>query len=99
MPVIARSAVPARRGAPEPVNAHRPVMLDAALAGLAVHADGVYVDATYGRGGHSAEILARLQGGGSLHAFDQDPQACAHAWRSFGDRSNFRIHATNFAHL
>ncbi len=99
MPATARSAALARRGAPEPVNAHRPVMLDAALAGLAVHAGGLYVDATYGRGGHSAEILERLQGSGSLHAFDQDPQACAHAGYSFGDRPNFHIHATNFAHL
>jgi 16S rRNA (cytosine1402-N4)-methyltransferase len=74
-------------------------MLDAALAGLAVHADGLYVDATYGRGGHTAEILGRLQGGGGLHAFDQDPQACAHARHSFGDRPNFRIHSANFAHL
>jgi 16S rRNA (cytosine1402-N4)-methyltransferase len=78
---------------------HRSVMLDAALAGLAVHAGGIYVDATYGRGGHSAAILTALAGTGALHAFDQDPQACAHAWREHGAQSNFRIHAANFDEL
>jgi 16S rRNA (cytosine1402-N4)-methyltransferase len=74
-------------------------MLDAALAGLAVREGGTYVDATYGRGGHSEAILARLGGTGFLHAFDQDPEACAHAWRTHGGASNFRIHAANFARL
>jgi 16S rRNA (cytosine1402-N4)-methyltransferase len=86
-------------GADAAMFPHRPVMLDAALAGLAVHEGGLYVDATYGRGGHSAEILARLHGSGMLHAFDQDPEACAQAWRSFGAQPNFRIHAANFAQL
>jgi 16S rRNA (cytosine1402-N4)-methyltransferase len=74
-------------------------MLDAALAGLAVREGGIYVDATYGRGGHSEAILARLGGTGFLHAFDQDPEACAHAWRTHGGAGNFRIHAANFARL
>lgn len=81
------------------MSAHRPVMLEAALAGLAVRQGGTYVDATYGRGGHTAAILAQLQGTGMLHAFDQDPEACADAVRRFSSLPNFRIHAANFDRL
>jgi 16S rRNA (cytosine1402-N4)-methyltransferase len=81
------------------MNAHRPVMLEAALAGLAVREGGIYVDATYGRGGHSGAILDLLHGTGTLHAFDQDPQACDQARQQFGSRANFRIHAANFARM
>jgi 16S rRNA (cytosine1402-N4)-methyltransferase len=78
---------------------HRPVMLAQALAGLAVSPGGIYVDATFGRGGHSAAILEQLAGSGALHAFDQDPEACAHAWKHFGGVQNFRVHAHNFDQL
>ena len=78
------------------MDAHRPVMLAESLAGLGVVADGVYVDGTFGRGGHSAAILEILKGNGTLHAFDQDPEACAHAFREFARHANFRIHARNF---
>lgn len=54
---------------------HQPVLLDAALAGLAVRETGVYVDATFGRGGHSRAILSQLGEHGRLIAFDQDPDA------------------------
>lgn len=53
---------------------HNPVLLQAAVGGLDIKADGVYVDVTYGGGGHSAEILKRLKGG-RLIAFDQDADA------------------------
>jgi len=62
-----------------PQAEHQPVLLDAALAGLAVRGDGVYVDATFGRGGHSAAVLAQLGEHGRLIAFDQDPDAERHA--------------------
>lgn len=90
------------RGAPEnfpPMPAHRPVMLSQALAGLALRPGGFYVDATYGRGGHSAAILEFLHGSGSLHAFDQDPEAVAHARATQAQAANFHIHAANFAQL
>jgi len=45
------------------------------MEGLDIHADGVYVDVTYGGGGHTREILKRLGGSGKVYAFDQDPDA------------------------
>lgn len=56
---------------------HQPVMLEEALAGLAVREDGVYVDCTFGRGGHSRAILDRLGPEGRLIALDKDPEAVA----------------------
>jgi 16S rRNA (cytosine1402-N4)-methyltransferase len=79
--------------------AHQPVMLDEALAGMVLRADGIYVDCTYGRGGHSGAILAALGDTGFLHALDQDPEACAAAWKDHAGRVNFRIHHRNFAQL
>jgi 16S rRNA (cytosine1402-N4)-methyltransferase len=54
---------------------HLPVLLDEAVAALAVKPDGVYVDATFGRGGHSRRILAALGPRGRLLAIDRDPMA------------------------
>ena len=78
---------------------HRPVMLDEALTGLDVRAGGIYVDCTFGRGGHSAAILDALCGQGALHALDQDPEAVAHARERFAGRSDFHIHHANFSQL
>ncbi|MGB7756931.1 MAG: 16S rRNA (cytosine(1402)-N(4))-methyltransferase RsmH [Salinisphaera sp.] len=58
---------------------HQPVLLEAALAALAVRPGGIYVDATFGRGGHSAAILEQLDPSGRVIAFDQDPDAERHA--------------------
>jgi len=54
---------------------HQAVLLAQAVAGLAVRADGVYVDGTFGRGGHSRRILSALGGRGRLIALDRDPHA------------------------
>ena len=62
-----------------PQAEHQPVLLDAALAGLSLCGAGVYVDATFGRGGHSRALLERLGESGRLIALDQDPDAQAHA--------------------
>lgn len=54
---------------------HQPVLLEAVLAALAVRPDGCYVDATFGRGGHTAAILNELGDKGRVIALDQDPDA------------------------
>jgi len=58
---------------------HAPVLRNAAIESLAIRADGCYVDATFGRGGHAGEILGRLGEEGKLVAFDRDPEAAAAA--------------------
>ena len=57
------------------LGSHTPVLLRAAVDGLKVRANGVYVDCTFGRGGHSREILARLGARGRVLALDRDPAA------------------------
>lgn len=54
---------------------HRPVLLEEAVTALAVQADGIYLDATFGRGGHSRAILEQLGPRGRLVAIDRDPAA------------------------
>src|SRR5690554_4501290 len=54
---------------------HEPVLLKESIEGLNINSDGVYVDATFGGGGHSAEILSKLSEKGQLIAFDQDKDA------------------------
>lgn len=54
---------------------HNPVLLDESVSGLITNSDGVYVDCTFGGGGHSREILSRLSDKGRLFAFDQDLDA------------------------
>lgn len=58
-------------------NYHVPVMLQPCIDGLNINPDGVYVDVTFGGGGHSREILKHLSEKGTLIAFDQDPDAQA----------------------
>ncbi|MDB5762684.1 MAG: mraW [Herminiimonas sp.] len=73
---------------------HRTVLLDEAVNALAIEggrADGIYVDGTFGRGGHSRKILERLGARGRLIAFDKDPQAIAAA-RTIADRRFDIVH-------
>lgn len=58
---------------------HIPVLLDESIEGLNIREDGVYVDVTFGGGGHSSEILKRLKNG-KLFGFDQDEDAAANAF-------------------
>lgn len=83
----------------EPVVLHRPVLLEAALAGLALRPDGIYFDATFGRGGHAAAILAQLGPTGRLYAADKDPAAVHWARERFGQDARFHIERGSFAML
>jgi 16S rRNA (cytosine1402-N4)-methyltransferase len=74
------------------MSEHRAVLLDEALAALALKPGGVYVDATFGRGGHSRAILERLSGAGRLIALDRDPQAIEAA-RAMRDPRFHAVHA------
>lgn len=78
---------------------HQPVLLEAALAALAVRPDGVYVDATFGRGGHAAAILGALGDTGRLIAVDQDPDAQRHAEALAATDARFEFAPASFAAL
>lgn len=69
---------------------HVSVLLRESIDALAIKPDGIYVDATFGRGGHSGEILAQLGDSGRLIAFDRDPQAIEAAKR-YADDPRFSI--------
>lgn len=75
---------------------HKPVLLKALLEVLQIDPAGAYIDATYGRGGHSAAVLARLGPGGRLFAFDRDAEACSHARKVYGNDPRFSIHHSSF---
>jgi len=78
-------------------SGHASVLLREAVAALAIKADGRYVDATFGRGGHSREILAQLGEDGRLVALDRDPAAVA-AGRQLAD-PRFRLVHSAFGRL
>ena len=78
---------------------HRPVLLDECIDALRLKPEGVYVDATFGRGGHAAAILERLGPQGRLLGLDKDPQAIAEAQQIFGAEPRFSIHHGSFAEM
>ena len=72
-------------------SAHVTVLLEEAVEALAVKTDGAYVDATFGRGGHSRNILSRLGAAGRLVSLDRDPVAIA-VGKSLADSRFFLVH-------
>ena len=74
---------------------HIPVLLNESINGLNLHPGGVYVDVTFGGGGHSREILRRMPKGGHLYSFDQD----ADAEQNIVDDSRFTFVRSNFRYL
>ena len=78
---------------------HQPVLLQEALEGLHIYPGGIYIDGTYGRGGHSAAILGALGTKGRLLALDKDPAAVAAAKDRFQADERFTIEQLSFASL
>jgi len=74
---------------------HNPVLLKESVDGLDIKPSGVYVDVTYGGGGHSREILSRLGPDGKLYGFDQDPDA----QRNIIDDDRFELIPENFRYI
>lgn len=81
------------------INEHQPVMLAEVIQALNIRADGIYVDATFGRGGHSRAILAQLNANGRLLVVDKDPQAieAANALKKYDSR--VMVRQGSFANL
>jgi 16S rRNA (cytosine1402-N4)-methyltransferase len=80
-------------------NEHQSVLLDEVIENLIVDSDGVYIDATFGRGGHASVILERLGPKGQLIAVDKDLEAISYAKDHFSHDSRFSIHHGSFADL
>ena len=78
---------------------HQPVLVDEVLESLDPVSDGWYVDATYGRGGHSTAILAKLGADGRLLALDKDRAAVMQAQQRFAAEPRFTICHADFADL
>jgi len=80
-------------------GSHVPVMLAETVEGLRVRKEGIYLDGTFGRGGHAREVLKSLGPGGRLLLMDRDPEAIASAQREFGADSRVRMRHATFAGL
>jgi 16S rRNA (cytosine1402-N4)-methyltransferase len=75
---------------------HQSVLLEEALESLNIRPSGNYIDATFGRGGHSRAILQRLNEEGRMIAFDRDPEAVAYGKQQFADEPRLTIEHCNF---
>lgn len=80
-------------------HAHETVLLREAVDMLITQADGTYIDGTFGRGGHSREILKRLGQDGRLIAIDKDPEAIAEGQRLSAEDGRFSIVQGSFADM
>ena len=78
---------------------HNPVMLETSINNLNIIKDGTYVDCTFGRGGHSKNILERIGKNGKLIAIDKDNEAEDFAKENFNDDSRFIFEKNNFSNI
>jgi 16S rRNA (cytosine1402-N4)-methyltransferase len=78
---------------------HRPVLLEEVVEALNIRPDGQYLDGTFGRGGHSRAILARLSRKGCLFSLDRDPEAVAAGEETLGSDPRFSIVRGNYADM
>lgn len=83
----------------EILHQHIPVLLEEAVSNLFTNPNGIYVDATFGRGSHSQAILNRLSPAGKLIAFDKDPEAVAYAKQRFAGDKRFTVVHRSFAEM
>lgn len=81
------------------IGKHQPVLLDEVIENLAIKPDGVYIDATFGRGGHAQAVLNRLSATGHLLVMDKDPEAIAFACQHFSHDKRFSVQQGSFAQL
>jgi 16S rRNA (cytosine1402-N4)-methyltransferase len=81
------------------LDAHVPVLAREAFEALAVQADGLYIDATFGRGGHTTLILGALGSEGRVLAFDRDPAAIEAGHRRFPDEVRLTLVGAPFADI
>jgi 16S rRNA (cytosine1402-N4)-methyltransferase len=78
---------------------HTPVLLEEVLDGLALQPEGIYVDATFGRGGHSLAILQRLNQKGRMFIFDKDPDAITYAKQLASEDQRITVIHASFCEL
>ena len=78
---------------------HQPVLLEKVIEYLAIDPEGVYIDATFGRGGHAGTLLKYLTEKGRLIAIDKDPAALAYARQHWGGDKRFQIYQASFRSL
>ncbi len=78
---------------------HQPVLLREALDALDIRSGGIYLDATFGRGGHTRAILDRLSEDGRVLAFDQDPEAIEYGCRQFEGEARITFRHCNFSQV
>jgi 16S rRNA (cytosine1402-N4)-methyltransferase len=88
-----------RMSQPDSPNAHVPVLFAQVMDGLRVLENGIYLDGTFGRGGHARGVLERLGVDGRLLLMDKDPEAIAEAQHRFGTDPRVRIRQDSFARL
>ena len=80
------------------INNHQAVMLDESINGLNIKNNGIYIDATFGRGGHSSNILKKLNNKGRIISIDKDIQAINYAKKHLNDH-RFEIKHDTFANM
>lgn len=78
---------------------HQPVLLEEVIEQLAIKPDGIYIDATFGRGGHAQEILRKLGKNGRLLVIDKDPVAVAYAKQHWGKDQRLQIYEGSFSRI
>lgn len=81
------------------MNSHKPVLLEEAIEALAIIPAGIYIDGTFGRGGHARAILERLSPSGRLFALDKDWAAIDYATKHFSQDKRFQIKQGSFRNL